>query len=266
MQGTGTSENPYLVKSIAELREAATKSGAYVKVIADLDCNEENYLEWETLNISAKEIDFDGRSLTKPYIKTGNVLFNGSTIKNAKILKVYENGANAVITNARMEYVALTAFLSSIVGAVLDNCTAQECNFIIENKNPKSGWFTMQDPGYKHCRFLLTGRAPNGVFYSWNDRNPGIMVANGCRIEGKVTGLASGKKIVTGSISDCVIALDTSDAESGTILADAVTTATVYQSDISGLSDHKTAIPCTHDEIRDPDHLNSDGFYVAEVK
>lgn len=268
MQGTGASENPYLVKSIIELREAATKSGAYVKVIADLDCNEENYLEWETLNITAKEIDFDGKSLINPHIKRGNVLFNGGYIKNGKILNVYENEAHAVALATTFEYVTLTAYLARTTGKPFGNVGLLKCNFEIDNKNlNKQVWFEpKQGVGVANSRLKLTGSAPNGVIQSWNTNFADIDVLDGSRVEGKITGLQSGTYVANGKISNSVIALDTTDAQEGATLARMVSNATVYQSDISGLSNHKEAIPCTHNEIRDPDSLNSKGFVVVEVK
>ena len=72
-----------------------------------------------------------------------------------------------------------------------------------------------------------------------------------------------------GTIQNCVFAINTRNGtdpsiSSGTLATKADNT-NIYQSDISVFSNHGSAIPCTSEQIINPDHLNSVGFTVAEV-
>ena len=74
MTGTGIQTDPYLVDNIADFRAASVMDGAYIKLTADLDCNKEGYLEWQTLTSRCKEVDFDGHELINPLIASSNYL------------------------------------------------------------------------------------------------------------------------------------------------------------------------------------------------
>ena len=278
MTGTGTQQDPYLVDNIADFRTVSVEDNVYIKLTADLDCNKEGYLEWQTLTSRCKEVDFDGHALINPLIATSNYLVYGSITplyKNGQILNVYENGTYGVLYSVALSNMSISAFLTKPVDKPFLGMVAEGCNFVINNQNLNNkAWFSVSSDifgmtAFKDCRFELYGNAnTNGyIFESWSSLARNV-TADGCRFEGVLKQVAN-YMIFGGTIMNCVFAVDTaSDKVTGVTIGGLAQTANntnIYQSDISGLTDHRSAIPCTSEQILDPDYLNSVGFTVAEV-
>lgn len=278
MTGTGTQADPYLVDNITDFRAASVMDNVYIKLTADLDCNKEGYLEWQTLTSRCKEVDFDGHALINPLIASNNYLVNSSITplyKNGQILNIYENSANGALYSVALSNMSISAFLTKTVNRPFTNIAAEKCNFVINNQNLNNkAWFSANlningMTGFKDCRFKFNGNiSTESLFISWNS-NMSNLIANDCRFEGRVKadyGSASNPYLINGRITNSVVALNTlgSTSAGAIILANADNT-NIYQSDISGLQNHGSAIPCTSEQILDPDYLNSVGFTVAEV-
>lgn len=278
MTGTGTQTDPYLVDNIADFRAASVMDGAYIKLTADLDCNEEGYLEWQTLTSRCKEVDFDGHALINPLIASNNYLVNSSITplyKNGQILNVYENGAYGVLRYVALLNMSISAFLTKPVDTPFRGMVATKCNFVINNQNLNNmAWFSVNSDShgmmaFKDCRFELYGNActSDSTFQSWNSITSNI-TADGCRFEG-VLGIQASTDFFEGRIQNCVFAVNTRSGIDSSIsygyLANTADNTNIYQSDISIFSNHGSAIPCTSEQIVDPDYLNSVGFTVAEV-
>lgn len=278
MTGTGTQVDPYLVDNIADFRAASVRDNVYIKLTADLDCNEEEYLEWQTLTSRCKEVDFDGHALINPLIVTSNYLINSSITplyKNGQILNVYENGAYGVLRSVALLNMSVSAFLTKPVDTPFNSITATKCNFVINNQNLNNrAWFlvSLDSHGmtaFKDCRFELYGNVctSDSTFQSWNSITSNI-TADGCRFEGTLK-RTSNADFFEGTIQNCVFAVNTRFGVDPSIssgdLAGTAKNTNIYQSDISVFSNHGSAIPCTSEQILDPDYLNSIGFTVAEV-
>lgn len=279
MKGTGTQTDPYLVDNIADFRAACLSSRVYVKLMADLDCNKEGYHEWETLGVICYEVDFNGYALINPLVVSGGVMLNSSVdslFKNGQILNIYENGASIISNRVTFVNMTVSAFLNKTTNTPFTSITAKKCNFVINNQNLNNkAWFTVAESkngvnSFKDCRFELNGNiATESLFNTWKNSDITNLIADGCRFEGRVKadyGLASNPYLMNGRIINSVVALNTlgSTGAGAITLANADNT-NIYQSDISGLQNHGSAIPCTSEQILDPDYLNSIGFIVAEV-
>lgn len=280
MTGTGTQADPYLVDNITNFRSACSTAYTYVKVMADLDCNKEGYLEWETLSVTCYEVDFNGHALINPLVANGSIMFSSSVdslFKNGQILNIYENKANMISNRVTFVNMSVSAVLNKTTGIPFSNITAEKCNFVINNQNLNNyAWFAVAESknginSFKDCRFELNGNitaVTTSLFNTWNNAYTTNLIADGCRFEGKIklnTGTASKPYLLNGRIINSVVALNTLECTgNNSVLANADNT-NIYQSDISGLKSHSSAIPCTSEQILDPDYLNSIGFAVAEV-
>ena len=278
MTGAGTQTEPFLVGNIPDFREAVAQDNAYVKLTNDIDCNKENYLEWQNLISKCIEIDFDNHAVINPLVATDNYMFDGSSktlLKNGKILNVYENGANYIIKNCALSNMAVSSHLTKTMSTAFQGIAADRCNFVIFNQDLNNkAWFSVAQSiaginSFKNCRFRLDGNInDDSVFDSWNS-NTGNLVADGCLFEGKINvNYATGglPYIIYGGIINCVWAVDTLNNTGDTVrLAGSANNTNIYQYDISGLNNHLDAIPCNAEQIRNPDYLNSVGFTVVEV-
>lgn len=276
MTGIGTQAEPFLVGNIPDFREAVAQDNAYVKLTNDIDCNKENYLEWQNLISKCTEIDFDGYAIINPLIATDNYMLDGGTktlLKNGKILNIYENGASCIIKSCAMSNMAVSSHLTKTTGTAFDYIAADRCNFVVFNQNLNGqGWFAPAESiaeisAFKNCRFRLDGNINDAyLFKSWNSITSNI-TAEGCLFEGKINiKNLSESKLIQGAVINSVFAVDTLNNTAGNIdFASNFGNTNVYQSDISSLSNSGGAIPCNAEQIRNPDYLNSVGFTVVEV-
>lgn len=278
MVGVGTQAEPFLVGNISDFREAVVLDSAYVKLTNDIDCNKENYLEWQSLISKCTEIDFDNHAIINPLIATNNYMLDGGNktlLKNGKILNIYENGANCIIKSCALSNMATSAHLVKTIDTAFPNIVAEKCNFVVFNQNLNNkSWFSVAQSiagigSFKNCRFRLDGNINvASVFASWNS-NAGNLTADGCLFEGKINvNYATGglPYVIYGKIINCVWAVDTLNNTGDTVrLAGSANNTNIYQYDISGLNNHLDAIPCNTEQIRNPDYLNSVGFTVVEV-
>lgn len=294
MTGTGTQTDPYLVDNIADFRTACATTDAYVKLVADLDCNKEKYLNWSTLTSNAIEVDFNGYAVKTPYIATGKGMINGqdkTILKNGSILNIYENSASYILKNCSLYNMSISATLynvTSIPFLCLNN--VEKCNFKIfnQNVNKHKAWFTknlssgqpQETIVFKDTYFYLEGRVNCHQYGCLIGTDTGTTsysgygMMEGCRIEGTLDATSttySSMYLSYGIIKNCIFAIDvaplikTTDSYVQFINSHSNNVNNLYQSDkVQGAicSGGKT---CTDEQIRDPDYLNSIGFFVSEV-
>lgn len=282
MQGKGTQAEPFLVGNVLEFRQAAQQDNAYVKLTNDIDCNKENYLEWSALDTVAKEIDFNGYAIFKPLVKLNEYLIDGlinkTVLKNGKILNIYENSAKWIFKNCGFDNMAISAYIGHTVETPFYSVVGRGCNFVVKNHNTnKNPCFQLTSNAYiddvsafKNCRFLIDGNAYPQVFTTWNV-NTGNLLADGCRFEGNLNITFTENQIeyvCAGTIKNSILAFKTSaeNATSKSFISGKCDESNIYQSDISSQINYRQAIPCTQNEILNPDFNNSVGFNVVEVK
>lgn len=285
MTGTGTQTDPYLVDNIADFRTACATTDAYVKLIADLNCNKEKYLSWSTLTSNAIEVDFDGYTIKTPYIATGNGMIDGqykTILKNGSILNIYENTASYILTKCSLYNMSIRANLYNVTGVAFGFLNGiEKCNFEIFNQNIQKSypWISMKGDNasvFIDSRFYLEGVfavESYGTLIGIGSGTTGTYtVMNGCRIEGIVKPSGSATKIISligGKTQNSIFAIDTS-ASSGKVNSlnigyNGLDNTNIYQSGTSAYGNYSKAIACIPEQIRDPDYLNSIGFLVSEV-
>ncbi|MDO5559424.1 MAG: hypothetical protein Q4F95_07480 [Oscillospiraceae bacterium] len=120
--GEGTEANPWVVHTVAELREKAVVAGTFIKLANNLDCDTQ-YQEWETLSGNSSNpatIDFEGYKLDKPYIKPNNGLMQHLILKNGKVLNIHEN--NFEVTQNSCSFIMDDIYMYTMaVSADIDN-------------------------------------------------------------------------------------------------------------------------------------------------
>lgn len=280
MQGKGTQAEPYLVGNIADFRLACAETDAYVKVVADMDCNNENYLEWKTLASNAIEIDFDNHKLEKAYIASGNYLINGNSktiIKNGKILNIYENAGAGVLQNISLENTAVSTDLKRVTNIPFNKISAYNCNFNVIHNHLSS------IESIKEIFYLTNMNGINGLQDTRIEIN-GIVVDDiitadastveikGCRLEGKVnygssSSMQRGAIYAIGKLRNSVIAFDLKNigARAGIRLCKNAGNTNIVRDDICVLDNYDDALRAG-EQILDPAHNISLGFDVVEVK
>ena len=98
--GTGTSADPYVVTTWAELASKTSETGVYIKLGNNIDMNTE-YPEGLTsgLTVNCNQIDGDGKTVKNLYLKSGALITcagRNSTWKNTELLSwSIGNGSNA---------------------------------------------------------------------------------------------------------------------------------------------------------------------------
>lgn len=279
MKGAGTQAEPFLVDNIADFRVACAETDAYVKVIADMDCEKEKYLQWYTLTSNAIEVDFDGHMLKNPMIAENNRLFNGqgkTIIKNAKILNIYENAGYHVISDATLENTAISTELKRIKDTPFVNVSATNCNFNILHNHmgniiDMSQMFHLIElnnvNGLQDTRIEINGIVVDDIITA----DASTVEVRGCRIEGKVKydssrSMQTGMIYATGKLRSSVIALEIEDIGStaGISLCKDAGNTNIVRSDICALKSYYGALQ-TDASILDPASNIALGFDVVEV-
>lgn len=281
-KGTGTQGNPYIVTNVAEFREACTQLNAYVKLANDIDCDE--YPEWDTLNCSCAEVDFDGKSLKKMNIQQGQIgLSSGyegyintiTVFKNGKILDMYEKNAKAFLQGGRYVNMSLSIY-ESTSQRIIEGSFMERCNTSIYAHRlsyPRNSWFKQNSSHdlLKNSHFYIEGRldagqvaSPYGYSSSADDK-----YIQGCSFEGRLncSNAEGGIVFLGGSITDTVWAVDTTTVPNaiGAALADKADATNIYQNDICASTfDAQEALQGNTEEIRDPEYNNSIGFTVVK--
>ena len=103
--GTGTSADPYVVTTWAELASKTSETGVYIKLGNDINMNTE-YPEGLTsgLTVNCTQIDGDGKTIKNLYLQSGALITctgRNSTWKNTELLNwSIGNGSNAASITA----------------------------------------------------------------------------------------------------------------------------------------------------------------------
>lgn len=280
MEGKGTQTEPYLVGTVTEFREACTQENAYVKLIKDIDCNKEDRLEWVTLNSKATEVDLDNHTLKNPHIAEGNHLINGNgktTLKNGKMLNIYENAGTGVLYNITLENTAVSTDLKRTTGIPFNKISAFNCNFnVIHNHlsdiNSIKEIFYLTNingiNGLQDTRIEINGIVVDDIITA----DASTVEIKGCRLEGKVNydsskSMTRGAIYAIGKLRNSVIAFDLKNigASAGIRLCKNAGNTNIVRDDICVLDNYDGALRAG-EQILDPAHNISLGFDVVEVK
>lgn len=295
MKGSGTQESPYEITTCQELQEVMATDGAYGIVMNDLDCNKDGITEWNvsiTTNTFFSEIDFQNHILNNVYIKSDGYFCRCSyskvsTIKNASILNVYENGAEGFSSNVGFYNCAISIYGNSFKSNMFyysdQSVYIDLCNIYIENTNSnKKVWFNVwgkgSDCSIKNSKLTLKGNIGNSdgvslLFSRSGYNNSDFLVMKDCLIEGKLTGLnyascalldGIGHKSAT---TGCIYNIDLSENKFGKIGTNNSGTVNIVNKDLlpanTSLSDKYKLV--SGEDILNPDVLTSLGFPVSEV-
>lgn len=133
--GTGTSANPYVVTTWAELASKTSETGVYIKLGNNIDMNTE-YPEGLTsgLTVNCAQIDGDGKTVKNLYLKSGSLITcdgRDSTWKNTQLLNwEIGNGSNAAsITDNGYTYGTYTFSQCKLSGR-LDGGSGNKTSFL----------------------------------------------------------------------------------------------------------------------------------------
>ena len=111
MTGTGTSTDPYQITTVAELRQYIAIQGAYLKLMNDIDFNNDTVLwGWEPLYAACAELDGNGKKITNCYCYQKSFIilscsnYTSVTIKNTIIEAIYFTDINQSVSSTSKNY------------------------------------------------------------------------------------------------------------------------------------------------------------------
>ena len=135
IQGTGTQADPYLVTNCEELRWAVSQTNSYVKLVNDIDFNDDSILWlWEPLFFTCAELDGNHKKITNCYCYQKSFLVVNDAdashthiFKNTIIEAIYISGTtqnysnnNASFIQPRLDGTGTTS--ASIIGVYFYDC------------------------------------------------------------------------------------------------------------------------------------------------
>lgn len=279
--GQGTQADPYLVHSYDEIKEAYNRyqSGVYIKLANDIDCNDYgDDWEWETITQYHADygyiFDLNGHTIKNIMIKSNNSLFYGktssSTIKNGKILNVFNNAGKSIIEGAglTLKNVSMSVNGTGLTDCAFNQISMNSCAVYFKSNKLNNEIFlraSITSP-FKNTDFYLDILDVNSKKIFGGSSN--YVTIDNCRISGKLRGTLVNKYMSLGGATNSVIDVDTTlaDCVSGqTIFADVSTG--IINTEISPNMEGGTSglTSCTTAQMRDADYLNSIGFTVVKV-
>lgn len=138
--GTGTEQDPFIVHSYAEIKEATESHNTgdytmyYTKLANDIDCNDYG-TDWEWTEIIlacntgsgtslkrwANTLDLDGHTIKNAYVANGENMFSSiinsgegkGVIKNGKLLNIFGANPKNIFASTQVENVSVSAQLTS---------------------------------------------------------------------------------------------------------------------------------------------------------
>lgn len=113
IQGTGTQADPYLVTNCEELRWAVSQTNSYVKLVNDIDFNDDSILWlWEPLFFTCAELDGNHKKITNCYcyqksflVVNDNDALHTHIFKNTIIEAIYISGATQTYNNDNFSFI-----------------------------------------------------------------------------------------------------------------------------------------------------------------
>lgn len=290
ISGQGTETDPFLVSSYDELKSVFSAGGRHTKLISDIDCNDYGIdFEWQTISFSFSSgwLDLDGHTIKNAMVAKNGVMFqnkynNGSgsayTIKNGKILNIFNNSASRYFEGVNFYNVSMSLSGTNLSSNVFYSCTFDSCAVYI--KSNKLNGSCLQFGTSKNSDFWFDIKDLNSKPVLMSDE------IDNCRIRGKVAGKVcldmysfgtyrytlftlSNARSGDAPINYSVIELDTTDAiaEGGGRIITGRCSATVYNKDISPKFEigKDGFYPLTTEQIRNADSLDDVGFLVVDV-
>ena len=153
--GTGTKDDPYIVHNYDELKEKYTEQNGsttewYIKLVNDIDCNDfGDSWEWTAMErgYGNKYIDLDNHTIKNIMIKNGSSLFsdsNGSTyISNGKILNVFNNDAQTILDNVRLNNISMSANGNGLRSYGFKNVLFEKCAVYFKSSKLNAAFCTV---------------------------------------------------------------------------------------------------------------------------
>lgn len=262
----------YHVSTLAEIRAHASEDNVAIYVDNDIDAGS---AEWETINIgSATEIIFQNHKLLRPLIKSGHALFTGGTIRNGKLVNVFEKGSPYMFDTVNLIDCAVSLRASNTSTAIFRNCIFSRCNVNIDFPNLGNAAVFDQSAANRYPRdslFTINGNISDNIFLNDSLPDDGVLCAEGCRFDGKVTGIFQGfawsttRAMKVFGMDDCIVNLDITDCSVGTYNhSNPYIGAVWYNSDIFNKGRFpSTWKAVTSEELRDPEVLKARGLNVV---
>lgn len=141
--GTGTEQDPYVVHTYEELKEACyyeSDVDYYVKLNNDLDFKEDVNFEWETvegiyspLPYCKVIVDLNNKTIKNFIVKSNNVMFkNIKTIKNGAILNVYGLNATSAFDNIDIENLSISINTTGFSSYIFNSGTSNMCSICVK--------------------------------------------------------------------------------------------------------------------------------------
>lgn len=266
--GTGTVDDPYLVHSYEEIKLKVNScptstNNKYIKLVNDINCRDygDNWLFGEIDFGGSWDVDLGNHTIKNIIINNPMFYSNEEAnciIRNGKILNIFGDNPQSVMNGNSSDNLSLYNLSMSICGDGFNRSIFRFVN--LYNSAIYYKTYNMQ------CNIVYEGHVECSDFYlDINEmNNEHIQISSDfydCRVRGKIGGTLPNGWL--GKYSG-VIEIETST--SATMLASSPSKATIYNHELApNVKNEYGIIPCTSNQIRDVDYLNSVGFIVAKV-
>lgn len=254
MDGKGTEQEPYLIRTAHEMIDGLAVSGAYLKLMNNI-CVEDEIGTWSTALFNAASFDLNGFKIDKIYIQPSEMLFNSEPtrheLKNGKIFSSADANINALIANIQVDNAAIAFYGVSNSSGLLHRCTFNSCS--IDVKHRTSSGPIIFNSFFDDCHIIVNAEQLRAFA-------EGDTSLNGCLLEGKING-RMGKLIATSSIISASGITDFYGWNDG------VYSNCLNNSSLSSnpSSDRNKLFNCTQSELENPDFINENtNFWVIE--
>lgn len=218
--GSGTEQDPYLVHSYDEIKEACGRNPSgggsltYISLMNDIDCNSYgNDWEWSTITLGISvncgaNLNLNGHTIKNVMIKRDNSLFKGfcfnnrSTLRNGKILNVFGNSHGHIFEDANnnsgkywlIQNISLSVNNTSGTGIAFCYTKFENCAIYFTTNNLLSNISISYGTNYQFkncdCYFEVKNRRTYTLFYDSAYNNNTF---DGCRVIAKIKGLGNGQ-------------------------------------------------------------------------
>lgn len=235
--GTGTEQDPFIVHSYDEIVEAVTSHYGtgqtlyYSRLANDINCNDygEDW-EWQTIELSSNQtgkvhcdsLDLNGHTIKNAYIANNGYLFKGTggsypcEVKNGKILNVFGNSPNGVLSCVDLSNVSMSMELGHVGSSVINLGSVHNCALyaIITDMNNQPLIYYSTNNAVKNVDIYLEAYRTSSSSTSMVLRPSGTFTCDSVRVIGKATPASSGSptdfRICSNRVYNSVIDFDLS--------------------------------------------------------
>ena len=269
--GTGTQADPFLVHSYDEIKSKVnsrptSKNNKYIKLVNDINFKDygDNWLFNEIDFGGSWDIDLGDHTIKNIILGNGVMFYSNENadcvIRNGKILNIFaSNSPQSIMNGNTYSNLSLYNLSISIYGRGFSRS-------IFRYVNMYNSAIYYKDYKMTCAEIIYSSYVENSDFYLDinNINNRYIQTGSNCydcRIRGKFGGT-----VPNGWLGEFCGVIEIETTASSTMLSSYPSEPTIYNHELApNIKSEYGIIPCTSNQMRDVDYLNSVGFIVAKA-